>query len=128
MFGCKILIDLYGFYSVVEKKIFLFLFFQLYVVFVLFFYIVFVVGVVIIGIVGKKVFFFLLFMKFKVSYNNVKYVIVIFDYEVQVEGDLFFCVGDRIEIVEQIESVEDWWIGRLNGVMGVFFGNYIQVE
>lgn len=67
-------------------------------------------------------------MKPKASYNNVKYATAIFDYEAQAEGDLSFRAGDRIEIVEQTESAEDWWTGRLNGVTGVFPGNYTQVE
>lgn len=67
-------------------------------------------------------------MKPKASYNNVKYATAIFDYEAQAEGDLSFHAGDRIEIVEQTESAEDWWTGRLDGVTGVFPGNYTQVE
>lgn len=67
-------------------------------------------------------------LKPKPSYNNVKYATAIFDYEAQAEGDLSFHAGDRIEIIEQTESAEDWWTGRLNGVTGVFPGNYTQVE
>lgn len=45
---------------------------------------------------------------------------------VQADGDLSFKTGDRIEIVKKTESQEDWWTGRLNGVEGVFPGNYVQ--
>ena len=45
---------------------------------------------------------------------------------VQADGDLSFKTGDRIEIVKKTESQEDWWTGRLDGVEGVFPGNYVQ--
>lgn len=45
---------------------------------------------------------------------------------IQADGDLTFKTGDRIEIVKKTESQEDWWTGRLNGVEGVFPGNYVQ--
>lgn len=45
---------------------------------------------------------------------------------IQADGDLSFKVGDRIEIVKKTESQEDWWTGRLNGMEGVFPGNYVQ--
>ena len=44
----------------------------------------------------------------------------------QADGDLSFKTGDRIVIVKKTESQEDWWTGRLNGVEGVFPGNYVQ--
>ena len=61
-----------------------------------------------------------------------RYVVVL-DWELllnrpiaQADGDLSFKTGDRIEIVKKTESQEDWWTGRLNGVEGVFPGNYVQ--
>ncbi|KAK0207971.1 hypothetical protein DFS33DRAFT_1379521 [Desarmillaria ectypa] len=56
----------------------------------------------------------------------VQYVVALYDFAAQAEGDLSFNVGDRIEIVERTGSAEDWWTGRLNGQQGVFPGNYVQ--
>ncbi|KAJ3758579.1 BAR-domain-containing protein [Lentinula raphanica] len=55
-----------------------------------------------------------------------QYVVALYDFAAQAEGDLSFNAGDRIEIVEKTASAEDWWTGRLNGVQGVFPGNYVQ--
>ncbi|KAI0079044.1 BAR-domain-containing protein [Panus rudis PR-1116 ss-1] len=55
-----------------------------------------------------------------------EYVVALYDFEPQAEGDLGFRAGDRIEIVEKSDSTEDWWTGRLNGQQGVFPGNYVQ--
>jgi len=54
------------------------------------------------------------------------YVVALYDFEAQADGDLSFNTGDRIEIVEKTENTEDWWTGRLNGAQGVFPGNYVQ--
>lgn len=51
-----------------------------------------------------------------------QYVVALYDFEAQADGDLSFKSGDRIEIVERTESAEDWWTGRLNGQQGVFPG------
>ncbi|KAF8640588.1 hypothetical protein AX17_000250 [Amanita inopinata Kibby_2008] len=56
----------------------------------------------------------------------VKYVVALYDFSAQAEGDLSFNAGDRIELVERAASAEDWWTGRLNGKQGVFPGNYVQ--
>ncbi|EIN13473.1 BAR-domain-containing protein [Punctularia strigosozonata HHB-11173 SS5] len=55
-----------------------------------------------------------------------QYVVALYDFEAQADGDLSFKTGDRIEIVEKTASAEDWWTGRLNGQQGVFPGNYVQ--
>ncbi|KAF7797803.1 hypothetical protein EIP86_009008 [Pleurotus ostreatoroseus] len=55
-----------------------------------------------------------------------QYVVALYDFEAQADGDLDFKAGDRIEVVERTESSEDWWTGRLNGRQGVFPGNYVQ--
>lgn len=52
----------------------------------------------------------------------VRYVVALYDFEAQADGDLSFHTGDRIEIIEQTESAEDWWTGRLNGQQGIFPG------
>ncbi|KAI0063155.1 BAR-domain-containing protein [Artomyces pyxidatus] len=53
---------------------------------------------------------------------NVQYVVALYDFAAQADGDLEFKVGDRIELVERTDSTEDWWTGRLNGRTGVFPG------
>ncbi|EIM83418.1 BAR-domain-containing protein [Stereum hirsutum FP-91666 SS1] len=56
----------------------------------------------------------------------VQYVVALYDFAAQADGDLDFKVGDRIEVVERTDSAEDWWTGRLEGRQGVFPGNYVQ--
>jgi len=57
---------------------------------------------------------------------QINYVVALYDFVAQTDGDLSFNTGDRIELVEKTESTEDWWTGRLNGVQGVSPGNYVQ--
>ncbi|CAG8571832.1 11910_t:CDS:2 [Ambispora gerdemannii] len=56
----------------------------------------------------------------------IKYVIALYDYDAQADGDLTFKKDDRIQLVERTEDKNDWWTGRLNGVVGVFPGNYVE--
>ncbi|KIL70605.1 hypothetical protein M378DRAFT_155540 [Amanita muscaria Koide BX008] len=55
-----------------------------------------------------------------------KYVVALYDFVAQADGDLSFNAGDKIELVERTASAEDWWTGRINGNQGVFPGNYVQ--
>ncbi|KAK9471719.1 BAR domain-containing protein [Dipodascopsis tothii] len=55
-------------------------------------------------------------------------VIAQFDYAAQAEGDLSFRAGDRIEIIQRTADPNGWWTGALNGVTGVFPGNYVSLE
>lgn len=55
-----------------------------------------------------------------------KFVVALYDYAAQAEGDLSFKKDDRIEIIEKTADTNDWWTGRLNGMTGVFPGNYVQ--
>ena len=57
---------------------------------------------------------------------QVQYVVALYDFVAQADGDLSFKTGDRIEVVERTASAEDWWTGRVNGQQGVFPGNYVQ--
>ncbi|KAG6854077.1 hypothetical protein C0991_010824 [Blastosporella zonata] len=57
---------------------------------------------------------------------QVQYVIALYDFQAQADGDLSFNTGDQIEIVERTANAEDWWTGRLRGQQGVFPGNYVQ--
>ncbi|KAI8448751.1 hypothetical protein BY996DRAFT_8415918 [Phakopsora pachyrhizi] len=65
-------------------------------------------------------------LRSKPSQTQATYVTALYDFQAQAEGDLSFSAGDRIELVKRTESEEDWWTGRLNGVEGVFPGNYVQ--
>jgi len=55
-----------------------------------------------------------------------QYVVALYDFAAQADGDLSFNVGDRIEIVKRTQTADDWWTGRVNGREGVFPGNYVQ--
>ncbi|KAI8322855.1 BAR-domain-containing protein [Martensiomyces pterosporus] len=57
---------------------------------------------------------------------GVLYVVAIYDYIAQADGDLSFREGDRIELIQRTEAKDDWWTGRLNGVTGVFPGTYVS--
>jgi len=46
----------------------------------------------------------------------VKYVVALFDFAAQADGDL------------DLKVTDDWWTGRLDGRTGVFPGNYVQEE
>ncbi|KAI0296670.1 SH3 domain-containing protein [Russula brevipes] len=52
----------------------------------------------------------------------VKYVVALYDFAAQADGDLDFKVGDCIEVVDRTQSTDDWWTGRLDGRTGVFPG------
>lgn len=52
------------------------------------------------------------------------YVVALFDFVAQAEGDLSFVAGDHIQLVSRTDSREDWWTGKVNGIQGVFPGNY----
>lgn len=57
---------------------------------------------------------------------SAEYVIALYDYTAQTEGDLSFAAGDRIEVVQRTGSTDDWWTGVVNGVQGIFPGNYVR--
>jgi amphiphysin len=54
----------------------------------------------------------------------VQYVVALYDFDAQADGDLDFKAGDRIEVVLRTASAEDWWTGKLNGRQGVFPGRF----
>ncbi|CAO1616996.1 unnamed protein product [Parajaminaea phylloscopi] len=57
------------------------------------------------------------------------YVVALYDYAAQAEGDLSLKAGDRIEVTERTASTEDWWTGvGPDGSTGVFPGNYVREE
>ncbi|KAI8390053.1 hypothetical protein BD560DRAFT_379775 [Blakeslea trispora] len=53
------------------------------------------------------------------------YVIALYDYDAQADGDLSFRKDDKIELVERTRDANDWWTGKLRGAVGVFPGNYV---
>jgi len=54
-----------------------------------------------------------------------EYVTALYDYVAQAPGDLSFSAGDKIEVIKKTSDVNEWWTGRLNGVTGIFPGNYV---
>ncbi|CAG8465707.1 10092_t:CDS:2 [Acaulospora colombiana] len=48
------------------------------------------------------------------------YVIALYDYDAQAEGDLSFRKDDKIEVIERTPDVNDWWKGKLKGKIGMF--------
>lgn len=57
------------------------------------------------------------------------YVVALYDYAAQAEGDLSLRAGERIEVVERTASTEDWWTGiGESGARGVFPGNYVRED
>jgi len=56
------------------------------------------------------------------------YVTALYDYAAQAEGDLSFSKDDVIEVIQKTTDVNDWWTGRLNGVTGIFPGNYVSQD
>ncbi|KAJ3362651.1 hypothetical protein HDU91_003316 [Kappamyces sp. JEL0680] len=57
--------------------------------------------------------------------KRANYVVALYDFEAQAEGDLSFRKDERIEVLEMKEDINDWWTGRTaDGRVGVFPGNY----
>ncbi|KAI9496146.1 hypothetical protein BDB00DRAFT_882178 [Zychaea mexicana] len=54
------------------------------------------------------------------------YVVALYDYDAQADGDLSFRKDDKIELIERTADENDWWTGRLRGVTGIFPGNYVS--
>ncbi|KAI8147369.1 hypothetical protein BJV82DRAFT_642847 [Fennellomyces sp. T-0311] len=61
-----------------------------------------------------------------IANKSVKYVVALYDYDAQTEGDLSFRKDDKIELIERTPDQNDWWTGRLHGVTGIFPGNYVS--
>ncbi|KAF0525188.1 BAR-domain-containing protein [Gigaspora margarita] len=55
----------------------------------------------------------------------VRYVVALYDYDATADGDLSFRKDDKIELIKRTPDANDWWTGKLNGVTGVFPGNYV---
>lgn len=58
----------------------------------------------------------------------VEYCTALYDYAPQAQGDLAMKAGDVVEIVQRTADANGWWTGKLNGQVGVFPGNYVQLR
>ncbi|KAK6510108.1 hypothetical protein TWF481_004821 [Arthrobotrys musiformis] len=61
------------------------------------------------------------------------YVVAMYDFQPQNQGDLGLSEGDRVKVVQKTESVEDWWEGEVTEASGrvrkgFFPANYCQPE
>ncbi|KAI9845736.1 MAG: hypothetical protein M1837_004569 [Sclerophora amabilis] len=56
------------------------------------------------------------------------WVIALYSFDGQGEGDLAFREGDKIRVVRKTESTDDWWEGELRGMKGSFPANYVRVN
>ncbi|KAL9035765.1 MAG: hypothetical protein Q9180_004678, partial [Flavoplaca navasiana] len=54
------------------------------------------------------------------------WVVALYDFAGQGQGDLVFGEGDRIRVVKKTDSTDDWWEGELKGVQGSFPANYCR--
>lgn len=52
----------------------------------------------------------------------------LYDYTAQAAGDLTFRQGDVIKVIQRTPDQNGWWTGELNGVHGVFPGNYVRLN
>jgi len=59
---------------------------------------------------------------------KVETVTALYDFSAQAEGDLSFRAGDVIEVVQRTQNENEWWTGRLNGVVGQFPGKFASYE
>lgn len=58
--------------------------------------------------------------------TGAKFVIALYDFDGQADGDLSFKKDDKIEVIQKTDSVNDWWTGKCRGVVGVFPANYCR--
>jgi GTP-binding protein EngB required for normal cell division len=57
-----------------------------------------------------------------------KYAIALYDFDPIYDGDLAFKKGDRIRILKQTDSTDEWWEGELGAAKGIFPANYTELE
>lgn len=63
----------------------------------------------------------------KKNLSQFLYAEALYDFAGQSKGDLNFKEGDMIQVVKKTDSTDDWWEGRLNGVLGSFPANYCRI-
>ncbi|KAL8816248.1 MAG: hypothetical protein Q9223_004707 [Gallowayella weberi] len=61
------------------------------------------------------------------SVQREPWVIALYDFAGQGQGDLAFGEGDRIRVVKKTDSTDDWWEGELKGIQGSFPANYCRL-
>jgi hypothetical protein len=61
----------------------------------------------------------------EVSFSEPRPAIALYDFEGERAEDLAFMTGDTIEVLEECES--GWWVGRLNGKIGSFPYNFVEI-
>lgn len=59
--------------------------------------------------------------------TNATQAIALYTFKGEQGGDLPFAKGDVIDIVEKSNSTDDWWTGRINGQVGIFPANYVEL-
>jgi hypothetical protein len=53
----------------------------------------------------------------------IRKVVAIYEYQAQNKEELSLEVGDLVDVTEM---QDDWWIGKLNGKMGIFPSNFVK--
>lgn len=59
--------------------------------------------------------------------TNANQAIALYTFKGERDGDLTFKKGDVIDIVTKTGTSDDWWVGRNNGVQGMFPANYVEL-
>jgi hypothetical protein len=62
----------------------------------------------------------------RMASNQGVFVTALYDFDGQTAEDLPFREGDRIKVIKQTDSTDDWWEGEVNGRTGSFPANYVQ--
>ncbi|CAP60844.1 uncharacterized protein PODANS_1_21130 [Podospora anserina S mat+] len=55
-----------------------------------------------------------------------QWVVALYPFAGQGQGDLSFDEGERIKVVTKTRTDQDWWVGELRGVRGSFPANYCR--
>ncbi|KAL8799300.1 MAG: hypothetical protein Q9182_006004 [Xanthomendoza sp. 2 TL-2023] len=61
------------------------------------------------------------------SIQREPWVIALYDFAGQGQGDLVFGEGDLIRVLKKTDSTDDWWEGELKGIQGSFPANYCRL-
>lgn len=59
--------------------------------------------------------------------TNANQAIALYTFKGERDGDLPFKKGDVIDIIQKTGTSDDWWVGRNNGVQGMFPANYVEL-
>jgi len=61
------------------------------------------------------------------KWDKTVYCKALYDFHGEMPCDLQFKKGQRIAIVTQTETQDDWWEGTVNGKTGIFPANYVSL-